>query len=120
MNRIHDDLRARFGELRSAESAAAPDLSSVLRRVRREPLRASRHAAPVALVAAAAAIAALTLVVVRQRRFETPAKRPSIATWRSPTLSLVPATSQSVLAPPPLLSSVLDGATTSTLWRKGD
>ena len=118
MTPIDDELRARFGQLRAAESAAAPALSAVLHRARREPRR-SPHRRTAVLIGAAASVVAIT-VLVRQARLHASARQPSVAVWRSPTTSLMPANPQSVLAPPPLLSSVLDGATSSTLWRKGD
>jgi hypothetical protein len=69
--------------------------------------------------AAAASIVAVALLGTRHPRSAVPAEQPA-ATWQSPTTSLVPRTVQGVLAPAPLLSSVLDGATSSTLWLKGD
>lgn len=119
MSPIDDQLRAQFGELRSAESAAAPGLLAVLRRTRHESRPTRHRAAVILLVGVAASIAAITLAV-RQVRLQTSAAQTALTGWRSPTTSLMPANPQSVLAPPPLLSSVLDGATTSTLWRKGD
>jgi hypothetical protein len=119
MSSIDDELRARFGELRAAESAASPGLSTVLHRARRESRPSPRRRTAMLLVGAAASIVAIALVV-RQVRLQVAAKQASVAVWHSPTTSLMPANPQSVLAPPPLLSSVLDGATSSTLWRKGD
>jgi len=119
MNPIDDELRARFSELRAAESVEAPGLSTVLHRARRESRPSSNRRTTMLLVGAAASIVAITLVV-RRIRLQAAARQASVAVWRSPTTSLMPANPQSVLAPPPLLSSVLDGATTSTLWRKGD
>jgi len=69
----------------------------------------------------AAAAAVVVGLVVAQRFFATDdAAAQSIISWQSPTSSLVPVSGHIVLSPPPLLSSVLDGATASTLWRKGD
>jgi hypothetical protein len=119
MTSSEDELRARFGELRAAEAAAAPGLLAVMHGARRESRRSPRRRTAMLLVGAAASIVAVTLVI-RQVRLEAAAKLASVAAWRSPTTSLMPTTPHSVLAPPPLLSSVLDGATSSTLWRKGD
>ena len=119
MSPIDDELHARFSELRAAESAAAPGLSTVLHRARRKSHPSPHRRTAMLLVGAAASIAGIALVV-RQVRLQAAATQPSITAWQSPTMSLMPATPRSVLAPPPLLSSVLDGATSSTLWRKGD
>ena len=119
MSSSDDELRARFGELRAAEAAAAPGLSAVMHGARRESRWSPRRRTAMLLVGAAASIVAITLVI-RQVRLQAVAKQASVAVWHSPTTSLMPGNPQTVLAPPPLLSSVLDGATTSTLWRKGD
>ena len=119
MSPVDDDLRARFGELRATDAATAPGLSAVLHLVRNQPRRLRPRAAGLFLIGAAASIAALTFGV-RQLGVQTRAKQPVVTVWRSPTSSLMPANPQTVLAPPPLLSSVLDGATSSTIWRKGD
>lgn len=119
MNPIDEELRARFGELRAAESSAAPGVSAVLHRTRGAARPALRRTSVFLLAGAAASVAAITFVV-RQARIQASARQAAVTTWRSPTTSLMPGNPQTVLAPPPLLSSVLDGATTSTLWRKGD
>jgi hypothetical protein len=69
---------------------------------------------------AAAAAVVVGLVATERLRATNDAAAQSVTTWRSPTSSLVPASGRAVLSPAPLLSSVLDGATSSALWRKGD
>lgn len=112
------ELRARFGELRDADSAGAPDVSGVVARtaIDRRATIARRSGA---MLLAAAAVVLIGVVVARQPR-AVDGSGASITSWKSPTTSLIPTTGQSVLAPDPLLSSVLDGATSSTLWQKGD
>ena len=119
MNPVDDELRAQFSELRAAESAEAPGLSTVLHRARRESRLSPHRRTAMLLVGAAASIAAISFVI-HQVRLQAAAEQASVGVWHSPTTSLMPGNPQTVLAPPPLLSSVLDGATTSTLWRKGD
>jgi hypothetical protein len=69
---------------------------------------------------AAAAAVVVGLLATQRFRATSDAAAQSITTWQSPTSSLVPASGRAVLSPSPLLSSVLDGATSSTIWRKGD
>lgn len=114
-----DDLRARFHALRRNDGARAPEFPPVVHlksSVRAEPAvhRSNR------LWLAAAAILVVGLIATRRFLATNDATAQSITTWQSPTNSLVPANGRAVLSPPPLLSSVLDGATTSALWRKGD
>jgi hypothetical protein len=110
------ELRARFAEMRESDGARVPGLAGL---VARTPIAQRATNARRFVVA----IAAVTVVIgggVLARRAAVDAPDESTARWQSPTTSLVPNSGQSVLAPAPLLSSVLDGATTSTLWKKGD
>jgi hypothetical protein len=112
-----DELRARFGDLRHLDDASAPEFSAVVDRAGRRKARAYRM--PVVWLAAAAAVV-VGLVATQRFRATNEAAAQSITTWQSPTSSLVPASGRAVLSPSPLLSSILDGATSSALWRKGD
>ncbi len=112
-----NELVDRFGELRDADARRAPSLRGV---VHRAPVDRRATGARRTGVAAIAVCVLLGGGIVARRIGVHRTPTPSAARWRSPTTSLVPTTGQSVLAPPPLLSSVLDGATTSILWRKGD
>lgn len=112
------ELRARFGELRDADGAHTPDIKGL---VTRTPIdrRATIARRSGAMVLAAAAVFLISVVVAR-RPHAVDGSSVSITSWKSPTTSLIPTAGLSVLAPDPLLSSVLDGATASTLWHKGD
>jgi hypothetical protein len=117
--RADDELRARFRELRRADGARAPEFPAVVDRAGDERTTAVPYRSAVVWLAAAAAVV-VGLVVTQRFRATSDAAARSITTWQSPTGSLVPASGRAVLSPSPLLSSVLDGATSSALWRKGD
>jgi hypothetical protein len=117
--RADDELRARFRELRRGDGAGAPEFSAVVDRGSGVPAKPSPYRSPVVWLAAAAAVV-VGLVVTQRFRATNEAAAQSITTWQSPTTSLVPASGRAVLSPAPLLSSVLDAATSSALWRKGD
>jgi hypothetical protein len=114
-----DDLRARFRALRRNDDARAPEFPPVVHLGSSVRAERARHRSNGVWLAAAAALV-VGLVATRQFLATNDATAQSITTWQSPTNSLVPASGRAVLSPPPLLSSVLDGATTSALWRKGD
>jgi hypothetical protein len=114
-----DELRARFGDLRRADATRAPEFPSAAHLASLVPAKTAVHRSNG--VWFAAATAAVVALIATQRFLATnDATAQSLTTWQSPTNSLVPASGRAVLSPPPLLSSVLDGATTSALWRKGD
>jgi len=117
--RADDELRARFRELRRADGARAPEFPAVIDRAEDGRTTPVPYRSPVVWLAAAAAVV-VGLVATQRFRATSDAAAQSITTWQSPTSSLVPASGRAVLSPPPLLSSVLDGATSSALWRKGD
>ncbi len=117
--RADDELRARFRELRRADGARAPEFPAVVDRAEDERTTPVPYRSPVVWLAAAAAVV-VGLVATQRLRATSDAAAQSITTWQSPTSSLVPASGRAVLSPSPLLSSVLDGATSSALWRKGD
>ena len=114
-----DELRARFRELRGVDGARAPEFSAGVDRAGAGRAKAVPYRLPVVWLAAAAAVV-VGLVATQRFRATNDAAAQSITTWQSPTSSLVPASGRAVLSPSPLLSSVLDGATSSALWRKGD
>ena len=116
--RTDDDLRIRFGALRRTDGADAPEFPPVAQLRSSARAQTAVHRSKGVWLAAAALVVAL---VATQRFLATnDAPAQMVTGFQSPTTSLVPAGGQAVLAPPPLLSSVLDGATTSALWRKGD
>ena len=119
MTHRDDDLRSRFTELRATQTGRAPEFGDVLGRAPAAPRPAIGSSTLWLATAAAASIVVVALLVTDRARSAVPARQP-VAAWQSPTTSLVPRTVQAVLAPAPLLSSVLDGATSSTLWHKGD
>jgi hypothetical protein len=119
MMRGDDDLRARIRDLRRVDRARAPEFPVVVDRARAGRAKASPHRSPVVWLAAAAAVV-VGLVATQRLRATNDAAGQPVTTWQSPTRSLVPASGRAVLSPSPLLSSVLDGATSSALWRKGD
>jgi hypothetical protein len=129
-----DDLRARFGALGAEEAARAPEFRSVLERVpaRRRSATSSRSVMLLGL-AAAAVLAVATGVAIRGRRTgepltlvadSTPSRapaEPSITTWTSPTAGLLRTSGSMLLsAPPPIHSSILDGAFPTPAEPKGD
>jgi len=117
--RADEELRARFRELRRADGAGTPEFAAVVDRAGAERAKAAVHRSPVVWFAAAAAVV-VGLVATQRFRATSEAAAQPITNWQSPTRSLVPASGRAVLSPSPLLSSVLDGATSSALWRKGD
>jgi len=113
-----DELRTRFRELRRVDTAGAPGFPTVVDQAEARRARATPYRLPLVWLTAAAAV--VVGLFATRFRATSDAAPPSITTWQSPTSSLVPASGRAVLSPPPLLSCVLDGATSSTIWRKGD
>jgi hypothetical protein len=135
MNDARDDeLRARFAALRAEEAARAPEFRAVHERV----LARGRSAAPsrsamLLGLAAAAVLAVATGVAFRGRRTgvrstlvadstpSRPFREPSITSWTSPTAGLLRTSGSALLAdPPPVHSSILDGAFPTPAEPKGD
>ena len=123
MRDIDDELRARFAALRAHDAAQAPELDAMRRRGESRATIRAGFPPRMSYAAAAAAIivmaATMTFWWTREHR-STSTMTPPIAAWESPTSSLLPRADHALLAPPPLLSSVLDGVGTSALQRKGD
>jgi hypothetical protein len=114
---LDNDLSARFGALRDADVAGAPGIGDI---VARKPIDHRMTTGRRTTLAIAALCVLIAGVFVTRRVRADRSTSPSVARWQSPTTSLVPTAGQSVLGPAPLLSSVLDGATQSTIWKKGD
>ncbi len=114
-----DEFRARFRDLRRMDAAGAPEFPTVVDQAEAGRAKATPYRWPLVWLTAAAAVV-VGLFATQRFRATSDAAAQSITTWQSPTNSLVPANGRAVLSPSPLLSSVLDGATSSTIWRKGD
>jgi hypothetical protein len=117
MKQIGDDeLRACFHKLRDHDAADLPDFSAVTRP------RAHRPATPALVwLAAAACVILVAASAIRWTRDRSGRIEPlGITTWRSPTASLLDVSGRELLAPPPILSSVLDGVTRRAIVPKGD
>jgi len=119
-----DELRAQFEALRHEDLGRAPDFGDVLHRTR-SPERHHRRQLDPLWIAAAAVIVLAAGIVVReglQRSADRAAKSASldegatsISRWRSPTASLLRTSGSGVLAPPRILSSILDGASNAAV-----
>src|SRR5439155_7722189 len=76
------------------------------------------------IAAAAVIVLAVALVVstTRDGRNDQPiaTTSPAISAWQSPTAGLLQTPSRDLLAPPPLLSSVLDGVNQTALQTQAD
>jgi hypothetical protein len=116
MRQIDDDeLRACFHKLRDHDAADLPDFSAMKRP------RAHQAATPALVWLAAAASLILLASAVRWTRGRSDGDEPlGITTWRSPTASLLDIPGRGFVAPPPILSSVLDGVTRRAIVPKGD
>ena len=116
-----DELRARFEALREEDRRRAPAFRGALSDEGPRPLP-RRRAFPLVWIAAAAGIVLTVGIAVRETRQHDPDPHArsassfgggdtvSITTWRSPTASLLRSSGSGLLAPPRILSSVLDGA----------
>ena len=132
-SRIDDELRARFDALRAHDFEDHPDFTDLLRRptlsgsrvvVRHTPwgMRDERWGIGLRRFAAAAALVVIAAEfwVVKMRHPEKSLSATNTATivsWQSPTAALLQTPARHVLAPPALLSSVLDGVATQMSGR---
>ena len=102
------DLASRFAELRAHDRGRAPDFESLLRpgAVHMAPRRiALRRVAVSGMVLAAASVAGVVLL----RHPAPPAFHPvEVATWQSPTASLLQAPGSALLRTPSLTASVVN------------
>jgi hypothetical protein len=116
-----DELRVRFEALRSDDSDGAPDFREMLERARTLDAQRRRGVRPLWIVAAAGIVMAVG-IALQQTRNRSAGRRAdatdssgggntlSISTWKSPTASLLRTSGSEALAPPKVLSSILDGA----------
>jgi hypothetical protein len=133
MNRPDDELQSRFDQLRAGDRARRPEFRALLDRAE-SGARSPRPTRPAVLwtVAAAAAIV-LAVGIAIQRGGRDSARIPPDASasaapaafagprhWTSPTATLLRTPGREVLAPPSILSSVLDGITRMPVQPKGD
>lgn len=103
-----DELRARFERLREDDHAHAPSFRAMWARA--EPrARTTRRALTAALIGMVAA-ASVVLAVMNSSPSPSVAVAPTISDWSSPTAGLLHTMGSELLAPPPILSSVLGGA----------
>ena len=125
MKQIGDeDLRARFAELRDDDRAHAPEFGPLWKRAElRAQTTARKRTLRVAWIVAAAGIVVTVSVLVQQSRdvqTEGSISGATISSWKSPTAGLLRTSGIELLAPPPILTSILDGATGATVHPKGD
>jgi hypothetical protein len=125
MKQIGDeDLRSRFAELRDDDRAHAPEFGPLWKRAELRAQTTSRkRTLHVAWILAAAGIVVTVSVLVQQSRdvpTEGSISGATISSWRSPTAGLLRTPGSELLAPPPILTSILDGATGATVRSKGD
>jgi hypothetical protein len=118
-----DQLRARFDQLRDDDRASVPPFhvqwDRVAAAVHSAPRR--RRFSPVGLAAAAVLMLGAGIVVRRASdadRFRTTPT--TISGWTSPTASLLHTSGGDLFAPPPLLSSALDGVIQTPVTLKGE
>ena len=119
-----DELRARFEALRQEDFGRTPDFRDVLNRARSPESQHRRQLDPLWIAAAAVIVLAVGIMVREghQRSAARAAKSASfdqgatsISRWRSPTASLLRTSGSGVLAPPRILSSILDGASNAAV-----
>lgn len=118
MTRDDERLRARFGELRDADERGAPAFHTVLTRTSPASLRAGRRwPLRVALALAAAAIV-LAIGLARESRRRDFQLQP-LATWQSPTASLLRTPGIELTSSSTLASSMLDPISAKSTLRTG-
>lgn len=122
-----DELRARFGELRAFDSQFRPEFDAIVARGERRAAtaRPRRATVPIWIAAAAGIVVVVGAAVVAWRAVKFgeargPEAAESISTWRSPTAWLLRTPGRELYAPPPILSSIIDGAARAPVQRKGD
>jgi hypothetical protein len=135
MSAVNDDeLRAMYEQLRAGDDTQlpAPSFRALWARAESSAKSPPRSRVPVlraALwIAAAACLVVTASVAFRQTRTTTntavsPAVRTgatSLSDWTSPTAGLLRTSDTELLAPAPILASILDGVTRVRLQPKGD
>ena len=133
MTQPDDDLRALFQAVREYDRARVPKFRAVWSRAAPRARTTARPRSPARFWIAAAACAVLAASLVLRRSHVREEARPAAGSvsrtaqpaptssgWRSPTAGLLRSPGHELLAPSPILSSVLDGATRVAPPRKGD
>lgn len=121
-----DDLRAQFHALRDCDAAHAPEFRGLSSRTTRRagPVLRPSTMTFVWLAAAACVVVAAGIALQRSRRDDTAHlagnAAAAISNWSSPTDGLLWTPGRELLSPPPILSSILDGATGALVNSKGD
>ena len=131
MSAINDDeVRAMYEQLRASDDAQLPAppfrelwarADTTARSVPRSHALISRTGA---WIAGAACLVVAASIVFRQTRTTTSAAAVTTATslseWTSPTAELLRTSNDGLVAPAPILSSILDGVTRVRVLPKGD
>jgi hypothetical protein len=116
-----DELRARFEAMREHDLRGTPAFEPIRDWAALRSGRTPRNRRQVAQwLAWAASIVIIALLVAQpwNRGATRPGAGPtSITAWQSPTASLLRSSAHSLLSPPPLLSSVFDGITSTPLTK---
>jgi hypothetical protein len=124
IERDDDELRTAFHQLRGNDVARAPEFRALFESAERVASRPARRFASRRKLRMIAAAAGLLLVlgvaheISRRGHVARAALVPAITTWKSPTEGLLRTSDRELLAPSPLLTSVL-GAT-APHQRKGE
>ena len=126
IDREDDELRASFPQLREDDVTRAPASISLLehaesfapRPIRRPPSR--RRFRLLAAAAGIVLVLGVTREIIRRAHAARDATVLSITTWRSPTQGLLRTSDRELLAPSPLLSSVLGATARAPILRKGE
>jgi hypothetical protein len=127
------EVRALFEELHAHDRDHRPEFRAMWGRAESRARAAARTRTRASLWSVAAACVVLAAIfALRETRDRDSVRlvadstlhgvRPAltITRWRSPTAGLLRASGRELLAPPPILSSVLDGVTSTSPQRKGD
>jgi hypothetical protein len=121
-----DELQSAFEQLRDDDRARtpAPEFRAVwtYAESRARAIRRPRTMTPLWIAAAAGVVLALGLAFRGSRQPDATLDTggATLSTWTSPTASLLNISGRALLAPPPILSSILDGAAPAPVPRKGD
>ena len=126
IDREDDELRASFHQLREEDVTRAPAFPALLEHAESVAPRPIRRSAPTRTFRLLAVAAGIVLVlgaireIRRRARATSGATVPSITTWTSPTQGLLRTSDRELLAPSPLLSSVLGASARAPIQRKGE
>jgi hypothetical protein len=117
------EMRSRFDALRDDDASGAPAFHEVLKRAGRHPVYADRTGrrwvSRAAFSLAAAATIVLTVTVVRESQRRRAFVPPPLATWSSPTASLLRTPGTGLIRSRALLSSMLGPMTPTAVPRRG-